>query len=251
MNFAMNPVTGQFITAEEFVKTYGQKALGAKLDHRPIPFCDFCKQNMSHIAGKTEGSYGHFSHRPNSAYCPSKAKTGEPYGKLTPSNPDPERAKWLKALVRERWRWVFHEISKKVNYFDALEFIELIKIADHDGLWGYRHLELIQVPELLLVIRDFTPTTSRIIDGKRRTKWVRFWFSANIRAIEDLWIVPPKNVRLCAVELDPPSGRRKYPDPTTMSNPEYVERVKFVPHSDPLLYYPYAETVIPRQLKCK
>lgn len=211
MNFAIDPESGQQITAQQYRERWGNKALGAKEDHRPKVRCEFCSQEMHHVAGRTEDSYGHFSHQPKSGYCPTKAPAGLPYGHLTPVNPDPVRAQWIRGQAMAHWRWIYEEVSKRVPAFDPNEFVELVRVADHDGLWGYRNLTLQQVPELFLVIRDFTPATS-----KHRKYWFRVWFSAAIRNIEDLWITSPESVQLFRASFPAPTGRQKIPKPDEM-----------------------------------
>jgi len=208
MKTAIDSFDGQKITAQNYLVRWGHKALGTYEDQRPQIFCEVCEQTLHHVAGRTRDSDGHFAHHPKSGFCPTKNPAALPYGRLTPTNPDPERAKWIRSQAMQHWQWIFHEVWTRCPNFDAYEFIELVKVADADGLWGYRNLTLLQVPELFLVSRDFTPLTSKF-----RTAWYRFWFSANIRSIDELWITPPENVQLLRAEFPAPKGRQKTPYP--------------------------------------
>lgn len=250
MKFAADPVTGAQIEAVEYLQRYGRRPLGAEVDFRPPPTCETCKQTLRLVAGKTDDTRGHFAHRPLSGYCPAKDFSALPYGKLTPTQPDPVRARVLRQQFVERWRWVFTEVARFVPLLDAHEFLELVRIADNDGLWGYRHLELRDVPELFLMLRDFTPATSRIgLGGNRRVYWFRFWYSANVRKIDDLWITPPNQVTLFRASFVAPIGRKKLPDTEALVKLKVMERVQFVPPLDPKLAYEYAERIISARLK--
>lgn len=221
MQTAIDPNTGHPITAKDYLAYWGNRPLGAVEDIRPAMICAFCGQEQRHRAGKTSDTSGHFAHKPNSGFCPTKAPAALPYGRLTPTNPDPVRAREIRATALYHWKWLFKEISDRCPNFDTYEFISLIKVIDKDGLWGYRNLTLRQVPELLLVIRDFTPATSKF-----RKYWYRFWFSANIVNIDDLWITPPNEVRLIRATFPAPQRRR------TIPNPDDILSVKILPHID-------------------
>jgi len=251
MNLGIDPETGWQIDAETYVQRYGRKALGSIEDLRPFVWCETCTQNMRHVAGKTDDSWGHFSHFPNAGYCPTKASAARPYGSLRPTDPDPKRGMWMRQEVLHRWRWVFAVLGKYVPMLDAKEFVELIRVADNDGVWGYRNLELIQVPELLLMIRDFTPETSRRVLGQSRKYWFRFWFSANITRINDLWITPPGEVTLFRASFTPPTGRRKIPHPDDLVKLKKMDRIHTVPELDPDIRYDFATNFIPRSLNCR
>lgn len=220
MRIAIDPYDGQQITPEQYLARWGNKALGSKEDHRPRVRCEFCDQEMHHVAGRTQDSHGHFSHLPKSGYCPTKTPAGLPYGALTPVDPDPQRAHWIRQQAMEHWRWVYQEIAERIPAFDAKEFVELVRVADKDGLWGYRNLTLQQVPELFLVIRDFTPATSKF-----RKLWIRVWFSANIQTIEDLWITPPASIKILRASFPAPTGRKRIPEPEKMLKLRVLPRV--------------------------
>jgi len=169
MKIAIDPSIGQQITPEQYLARWGNKALGSKEDHRPRVRCGLCDQELHHVAGRTEDSHGHFSHLPRSGYCPTKAPSALPYGHLTPVNPDPARGALIRQQAMANWRWIYQEVAERVPAFLATEFVELVRAADQDRLWEYRNLTLQQVPELFLVIRDFSPKTS-----KYRDLWIRF-----------------------------------------------------------------------------
>ena len=220
MKIAIDPSIGQQITPEQYLARWGNKALGSKEDHRPRVRCGLCDQELHHVAGRTEDSHGHFSHLPRSGYCPTKAPSALPYGHLTPVNPDPARGALIRQQAMANWRWIYQEVAERVPAFLATEFVELVRAADQDRLWEYRNLTLQQVPELFLVIRDFSPKTS-----KYRDLWIRFWFSANIRSIDDLWITPPESVQLMRASFPPPTGRQKIPNPEEMVGLKRMKRV--------------------------
>lgn len=220
MRIAIDPHDGQQITPEQYLARWGNKALGSNVDHRPRVRCEFCNQEMSHVAGRTQDSCGHFAHLRKSGYCPTKAPAATPYGVLKPVNPDPQRAVWIRQNAMLHWRWIYQEIAERIPAFSAKEFVELVRIADKDGLWGYRNLTLRQVPELFLVIRDFTPATSKF-----RKLWLRVWFSANIKDIEALWITPPESVKLLRASFPAPTGRQRIPKPEQMIKLRELPRV--------------------------
>ncbi len=219
MRIAIDPTTRAEITPDEYLSRYGNKPLGANTDPRPRVRCGFCDQAMHLVAGRTEDTVGHFAHLPNSGFCPTKAPSALPYGRLKPRNPDPEGAKRIRQEAMDNWRWVYAMVKKNVPAFQPTEFVALIKAADEDGLWGYRNLTLQQVPELLLVSRDFTPATS-----PTRLYWFRFWFSANIQRLEDLWIQSPGSVTLHRASFPRPKARQKIPVPEHMIAQKNIER---------------------------
>ena len=220
MRIAIDPMTRAEITPDDYLSRYGNKPLGANTDPRPRVRCGFCDQAMHLVAGRTEDTVGHFAHLPKSGFCPTKAPSALPYGRLKPRSPDPEGAKRIRQVAMDNWRWVYAEIKERVPVFEPTEFIALIQEADKDGLWGYRNLTLQQVPELFMVSRDFTPATSR---GRRY--WIRFWFSGNIQSIDDLWIQRPETVTLHRASFPPPKGRQKIPDPMKMIAKKNIDRV--------------------------
>lgn len=226
MRIAIDPRDRTEITPEQYLARWGNKALGSMEDLRPRVRCLMCKQQLHHVAGRTEDSHGHFSHMPKSGYCPSKAPAASAYGHLTPVDPDPARGKQIRAQSMLNWRWIYQEVAERVPAFMATEFVELIRTADQDRLWEYRNLSLHQVPELLLVIRDFTPKTSKF-----RKLWFRFWFSANITLIDDLWITPPGSVRLLRASFPAPEGKQRIPVPEQMLAAKEMRRVG-EPHDD-------------------
>lgn len=226
MRIALDPTNRSEITPEQYLIRWGNKALGSTEDLRPRVHCLMCGQQPHHVAGRTADSKGHFSHMPNSGYCPSKAPAASSYGHLTPVDPDPERGKQIREQAMSNWRWIYLELAERIPAFMATEFVELIHTADKDRLWEYRNLTLQQIPELLLVIRDFTPKTS-----KYRKLWIRFWFSANITSIDDLWIKPPGEVRLLRASFPAPGVRQRIPVPEEMLALKEMKRVNKL-HTD-------------------
>ena len=219
MKIAIDPHDDRQITPEKYLARWGNKALGDTDDHRPRVRCGLCEQELHHVAGRTEDSHGHFSHLPRSGYCPSKAPAALAYGHLTPIDPDPKRGRLIRQQAMENWRWIYQEVAERVPAFMATEFVELVRAADSDRLWEYRNLTLQQIPELFLVIRDFSPRTS-----KYRKLWIRFWFSANIQTIDDLWITPPASVELMRASFQPPTSRQQIPRPEQMIGLKKMKR---------------------------
>ncbi|MBI1889636.1 MAG: hypothetical protein HYS18_03225 [Burkholderiales bacterium] len=132
---------------------------------------------------------GVFAHQRNStAYCPLKQSAAKPYRILRPVDPDEEAAQRLRASFFSHWKhhWTLMRQRDFAPFADIEEFIALIRHADQSGLWLYRHLEEWVVPYIFLALKDFPPIRGK--DKVLRAEWIRFWFDARVRTIEDLWI---------------------------------------------------------------
>lgn len=244
MRIALDPQTHESITPEQFIARYGRTPIGSSTSSvRAI--CESCEQELSLVGGKTTNTQAHFSHFPNSGFCPTKKSAGRPYENMRPTNPDPKHARLIRAAFVNRWQWVYSEIQRLVPELDAQEFLELVKRADKDEIWGYRHLTLLQVPELFLMLADFPPHTSRF---KRRIYWMRFWYSANIRSIEDLWITPPTEVRLLRASYRVVPGSKAAPGINQLVAIRCQQRSHAIPPIDPDLKDGFALRVIPPKL---
>ncbi len=244
MKIGLDPRTFEPITPEQFIVRYGRTPIGSG-PHGIRAICESCEQELSLVGGKTTSTHSHFSHLPNSGFCPTKEPAGRPYGHLRPTNPDLKHAQLIRSDFVNRWQWVYSEIQRFVPELDTWEFLELVRRADQNEIWGYRNLTLLQVPELFLMLADFPPHTSRF---KRRHFWMRFWFSANIRNLDDLWITPPTEVRLFRASYKIAPGSKAAPGITQLVAIRNQPRSQAIPPIEPVLADSFALKVIPPKL---
>jgi hypothetical protein len=230
MNEAIHAQTRNRMTAEHYLRDIGKPALGQRADDRGRMVCEACWQTVNHRAGRTDKSQGHFAHEHDSGFCPTKSSAERLYGPLTPRLPDMANAAAIKRQTFQRWRWVFHTINRHAPFLSSEEFLELIDVANAERMWQYKGLTLEQVPEMLLTARDFTPTTSM---NSQRKYWFRFWFSANIRFIDDLWNTPPQNVKLFRGSFPIPHGNGR-PRMTSLVRQTELVRIHTARPDDPV-----------------
>jgi hypothetical protein len=129
-------------------------------------------------------------------FCPTKEPAGKPYIQLHPRVEDPTRSAALKNSVAASWANYFIKMRELVPCLSPEEFISLIERANEHRIWVYASLEAWQIPYVLVMLADFPTHTSVKIKGvPARKYWFRFFFDAQIRHIQDLWIYPRTTVR--------------------------------------------------------
>ena len=210
MRIALHPHTRQKIDHARYIKEFGHKdVVGKEVDLRPEAICPFCGGNVYSAAEKTRTP--HFRHHPG-AFCPSMEPAGRPYLPLTPNNPDPVAGAVLRAAFRLHWRRHYVAIRRLVPCLSPEEFVDLIRIASEQGVWDYIGFEEIDIPYVFLLMADFPPWTSTKANGKHeRDLWLRFFYNPEVRAVEDLWIIPRQNVVLHRVSFKAPKNKRARP----------------------------------------
>ncbi len=190
METAYHPALRRPYTIEQYVREYGPK-----LDYRgherkrPQLVCYGCMQPMYPVGETLPGSDGHWSHfpQPNAPWCPTKELAARPYELLHPGCEDPEHGRRLRQLVFEHWRHHWSVIQTMVPLADIHTFIGFLRQADAKKFWQHRNLEEWFMPYICLATCDFEPPKNQKA-ATLRPEWIRFWFDARIRTIEDLWI---------------------------------------------------------------
>jgi hypothetical protein len=188
MKSALHPYVNQSITVPHYINEFGTK-LDKHGDERirPLARCPACSGEM-HTKGETNPTVdGVFSHQPNTNhFCPLKVSAAEPYEVLPPVDEDPNRTRALRASFMNNWKYHYSLMKDYLKVLSIFDFIKLIKFADKNRIWSYRHAEENQIPYILLVLKEFPPVKSK---GKYiRRDWIRFWFDSRVRSLEDLWI---------------------------------------------------------------
>lgn len=219
------------ITIEEYRLEFGRPIIdpsGHRLkDDRERAICPVCKGNMNDTGGTTPGTFAKFSHFPTGSYCPLKIQHGKPYLPLPDIKPNPEIANVIRKAFRSHWKYHWKEITRLVSWLDVDEFLTLLADADRRNLWSYTRLREIDIPYVLVTRADFRPTKKK--DGSlARTTWRRFYYSAEVRDFEDLWIKPPENVRLLYAKFKPKGSRGARPGLEELIEVEEVERIDFL-----------------------
>lgn len=208
MHEALHPRTGRKVTVHTYLNEFGRLETDHKgPDPRPAALCPFCREPMSPRADKRNSTSGHFAHRPNSGFCPSKEPTGRPYLDLTPRRPDRARSLSLRIQFKASWQRHYRRLESIVPRLHVAEFLSLMSLADRWRIWEYVDLHLGHTPYVLVTLADFSPRTGRRTGGTpNRDYWFRFIYEASFRHIEDIWIRPPNSPKLYCLTYSPPRG---------------------------------------------
>lgn len=211
MREALHPSKHQSITIDLYLLEFGRKPVIGN-DLRPRARCPICRQILNDVAGKSESSTGHFSHFQNSHYCPSKASAAEPYISLTPSNPNPKRALYLKQRFYAKWEWHYSQMCKLAAALSYQEFMALIKEANRLRIWEYSNLQEWELPYTLILTKDYPVHTSTKIKGiPLRKFWLRFWYDPSVQNLEDLWIKRTEEPKLFRASYTQPKSHNQIP----------------------------------------
>lgn len=188
MKSALHPTVNKSITVVDYINEFGVKLDGnGHLRVRPFSRCPACGREM-HTKGEANPTVdGVFSHQPNvDQFCPLKASAERPYINLPPVDEDQNRAKALRYSFINNWKFHYGLMKGHLTVLSIFDFINLIKFADSNRIWSYRHVEEAQLPYIFLALKEFPPVKSK---GKYiRRDWVRFWFDSRVRSLDDLWI---------------------------------------------------------------
>ncbi|WP_155637712.1 hypothetical protein [Burkholderia cepacia] len=188
MREALHPTENRPITVVEYIQLFGPRLNHLGIPNiRPAARCPACNEKMYPRGEANPIVDGVFYHKPNStAYCPLKQSAAQPYKILPPKNPDLVAAQKLRSSFFSHWKFHWKLIRDYAPFADIGEFIALIHYADSRHLWQYQNIQEFEVPYIFLVLKDFPPIKSK---GKwLRREWMRFWFDARVRTIDDLWI---------------------------------------------------------------
>jgi hypothetical protein len=188
MRIALHPTKNEAIRIDQYIKEFGRRPLLGE-DLRERARCSFCPAKLTDVAGKTDDTMGHFAHWPKSGYCPSKEPAGRPYLRLTPVNPNPEWARYLKTVFLEKWEQYYIKLGKLVPLLSIDEFFALVHEANRLRVWEYHHLTPWEIPYTFVLMNDF-PTTNSQKRNKipQRKYWFRFWYDSSVSSLDDLWI---------------------------------------------------------------
>lgn len=211
MRIALHPVSRQEIDPTSYVREFGHAAIGQD-GHNPRPdaVCPFCGSGV-YLAAEASSREPHFRHR-RGAVCPSMAPAGTPYLPLQPGNPDPAAGERLRQAFLRNWRLHFAAVRTLAPCLSPEEFIELIDAATRHGIWDYVDFPEEDLPLAFLLLRDFPPWTGTRRQGKpERQLWLRYFFSPNVRNLNDLWIQPRGEVILHRASFKPPTRRNGRP----------------------------------------
>lgn len=207
MEFAEDPIRGDEINVAEYIRRHGQR--GAGEDMREPCRCPACSQVVRPRGELTPNAHQHFAHLRGCKPCPTQARAAEPYLRLTPTDPDPEHAVWLRQAFLEDAERAIEWLRGQVPYFSPDELDEMLASAARVRLWEHRYLQVWQVPLCLLMMRDFPPHTSLFNPQTKRAMrelHFRFWFDPGVRTLDDLWIRKPGSVDLFSGTYRPVAG---------------------------------------------
>jgi len=210
MRIAAHPTGNRTIAVDDYLKEFGHPSIDARADTRPEAICPFCRTDLYVVAEGTKRS-AHFKHRMN-VFCPSKDPAGRPYLPLKPTTPDPVAGARLRQAFRAKWRWHFFKISKMIPFLAPEEFTGLIERATENDVWEHVDFPESDIPYVFVILADFPPWTSTRSERKpQRALWFRFWFSPDVRTIDDLWIWPETNISLHRASFEPPARSTSVP----------------------------------------
>ena len=207
MKKALHPNRNDKITVPEHINEFGNDPLESWEE----AMCPVCKRRLKNVAPSSVNSIGHFAHKKNSGYCPTKAKAAAPYCGLPPRNPDPAAAVRIKTAFLANWQKHYSRLNWIVKGLAVDEFTSIITIANKERIWEYSQLEEFQLPYVFATLADFPQ--SRSFKGKDgtpvRKKWFRCWFDATVQRYDDLWIHRETPLLFWRAWYDLPSVKRK------------------------------------------
>jgi len=156
-----------------------------------------------------------FSHigKENPPPCPLRNSADYKYEFLEEAPEDSEEGRRLRRDFFKNWEKHWNVMWKLLDHFmDIEDFIGLIRRADTTRLWHRSKLSEWEIPYIFLVWKEWKPVKKR--DGTiLRETWIRFWFDAHVRTIEDIWIRTQGNPRIIkAWYKDPKRGAILGPD---------------------------------------
>jgi hypothetical protein len=200
---AFDPWKNELLTPARYELLY-DKPVGklARQNARPDARCPVCLGKVHVKGGSIQTTYV-FAHRPSDDFCPIKKLGAKKYSVLAPVQYDVNVAKKLRENFFLNWRLHWLQFLRYVNYVDVQNFIDVLKHADKDNIWGYQGLQEYEVTYILLVLMHFPPVKK--FPGKPkniemwREEWASFWFPATVREIGDFWNLQP--ARRCVVKL--------------------------------------------------
>lgn len=198
MHEALDARTGQPITVEAYRNRYGSLLDGSNQPNvRPPAKCPVCREDL-HIKGESGTSKVTkvFSHNPvldvEQHPCPIKEGGRAKYEVLAPSSFNAANASTLRESFFSRWHLHWFQFRDYIGFAKIEDFIELLKFADDRKIWGYHHLKEYEIPLVLLVLKDFAPIKNKRAKNEYwRKHWVRFWFPASVRNLNDYWNLQP------------------------------------------------------------
>ncbi|AFL68853.1 hypothetical protein [Sulfurospirillum barnesii] len=235
MRTALHPFKNESITVTQYIAEFGAKldAYGNK-NLRLFPRCPACGNNM-YTKGETNPEVdGVFSHQPNcNGFCPLKESAGKCYEILLPIDEDPYKTKALRSSFFKHWKFHYNLMKSYLKVLDIFDFIKLIKYADKNKIWSYRHIEEKQIPYIFLVLKEYPPVGNK--NKLIRKDWLRFWFDSRVRTLEDLWIHTNKDwILIKATYANPRNG--KTPNYTQLKDTEIVTvNLDFLNKEEPIL----------------
>lgn len=206
MHEALHSTSFQHITVADYHRAFGRPPVGdTSPDTRPRAICPFCRQKMTIVGDKSSNTIGHFAHQRGSGFCPAKEKAGAPYLRLTPKRADPEKGMAIRREFKTTWQHQLSHLESLVPALHVYEFLSLLELADKWRIWEYSGMTAGDVPYVLLVLADFsTFTAQKNQDGtSKRRFYLRFFYDAALKDIEDLWIWPGEKPTLHRVSYAP------------------------------------------------
>jgi hypothetical protein len=186
MKIALHPLEPRRISPREYIAEFGSKF--DRIDDNERARCPACKHRLSTPGEDRAGLITTFRHLPNKDHwCIFKNASDFRYRLLPNSNLDPIRGAQLRESFLQNWQKHFILMDWYAAYFDIVDFVERIQLADKEQLWSRPKLQEWEVPHILLVWQAVPPAYKKTGEVLR-AEWLRFWFDGRIRTIDDLWI---------------------------------------------------------------
>lgn len=110
------------------------------------------------------------------------------------------RAEFMATWVRQ-----LRKLNSLVPALHIKEILSLLDLANRWKIWEYAHIELGDIPYVLIVLADFSPSNARLETDRRskRNFYLRFFDDSSLRDIEDMWIRPGTKPALHRVSYVP------------------------------------------------
>ncbi|CDQ09423.1 conserved protein of unknown function [Acidithiobacillus ferrivorans] len=214
----LHPHKNELITQPEYIQLAAEH--GFQLPNEYVGGrCPVCKRRMKVRAGHKKDD-GHFYHN-DKLFCPTKDPASRPYLGKTPTNADPVAAARNREFARNNINAIWSRLNEMVPYLDLKEFVSILEEARRINVYGYVDLDPTILPYVYVTLINFLPSKSR---NKQRKFKFCFFYEAEVKDYEDLWIDRGRECHLSRISYD---GNQTKRVKVFEMEREYLTRVEY------------------------
>lgn len=192
----LHPHKNKLITYQDYIEITSNN--GFQLPNEYLGGrCPICKRRMRVRAGHKKDD-GHFYHS-DSLFCPTKDPASRPYLGKAPTNVDQAASIRNRDFARSNIKTIWCKLNEMVPYLDLKEFVSILEEAKRINVYGYVGLEPELLPYVYVTLINFLPSKSQ--RKKRKLKFC-FFFEAEVKNYEDLWIYKGHDSHLSRISYD-------------------------------------------------